>query len=99
MYSFPLVISCCDNLSNIPSKFVKYNDDPLFKVVTLVLYGAAINWVKNSIEEIEFDGNDLVPSEGHSFRSSMENLRLRDDFKREEYIRGSHPFSLRRQNS
>ena len=55
--------------------------------------------MKKSIEEIEFDGNDLVPSEGHSFRSNMENLRLRDDFKREEYIRGSHPFSLRRQNS
>ena len=35
MYGFPLAISCCLKISNIPSKFVKYIDVPLFKAVTL----------------------------------------------------------------
>lgn len=29
---------------------------------------------------MEFDGNDVVPSEDHSLRTSMNNLRLSDDF-------------------
>ena len=36
MYGFPLAISCCVKISNIPSKFVKYIDVPLFKAVTLI---------------------------------------------------------------
>ena len=48
-----------------------------------------------SIKEMEFDGNDVVPSEDHSLRISLENLRLRDDCQSEEQIRGSHPVSLR----
>ena len=40
-----------------------------------------------SIKEMEFDGNDAVPSEDHSLRISMENLRLRDELQREEQIR------------
>ena len=43
VYGFTLAISCCVKTSNIPSKFVKYIDVPLFKAVTLVVYGAAIN--------------------------------------------------------
>ena len=34
MYGFTLAISCCVKISNIPSKFVKYIDVPLFKAVT-----------------------------------------------------------------
>ena len=48
-----------------------------------------------SSKEMQFDGNDAVPSEDHSLRISMDNLRLRDDCQREEHIRGSHPVSLR----
>ena len=33
MYGFPLAISCCVKISNIPSKFVKYIDVPLFKAM------------------------------------------------------------------
>ena len=83
MYGFTLAISCCVKASNIPSKFVKYIDSPLFIAVTLVVYGAAISWVKMSSKEIEFDGNDVVPSEDHDLRISMENLRLKDYCQRE----------------
>ena len=34
MYGFTLAISCSVKTSNIPSKFVKYIDVPLFKAVT-----------------------------------------------------------------
>ena len=44
-------------------------------------------------KEMEFDGNDVVPTEDHNLRISMENLRLRDDCQREEHIRGSHQIS------
>ena len=54
----------------------------LFKAVTLVVYDAAINWMKVSIKQIEFDGNDAVPSEDHGVRISMENLSLRDSHKK-----------------
>ena len=47
---------------------------------------------------MEFDGNDVVPSQDHDLRISMENLRLRDDCQREEH-RGSHQVSLRGQSS
>ena len=43
MYGFPLAISCRVKISNIPSKYVKYIDVPLFKAATLVVYGVAIN--------------------------------------------------------
>ena len=36
-----------------------------------------------SSKEIEFDGNDVVPSEDHDLRISMENLRLKDYCQRE----------------
>ena len=52
MYGFPLAISCCVKISKIPSKFVKYTDVPLFKAFTLVVYGAAIHWLKIPIKEI-----------------------------------------------
>ena len=48
---------------------------------------------------MEFDGNDVVPSEDHDLRISMKNLRLRDDCQREEHITGSHQVSLRGQSS
>ena len=32
-----------------------------------------------SNKEMEFDGNDVVPSQDHDLRISIENLRLRDD--------------------
>ena len=48
---------------------------------------------------MEFDGNDVVPSQDHDLRISMENLRLRDDCQREEHITGSHQVSLRGQSS
>ena len=35
MCGFTLAISCCVKISNIPSKFVKYIDVPLFKAVTV----------------------------------------------------------------
>ena len=52
-----------------------------------------------SSKEMEFDGNDVVPSKDHDLRISMENLRLRDDCQREEHITGSHQVSLRGQSS
>ena len=48
---------------------------------------------------MEFDGNDVVPSQDHDLRIRMENLRLRDDCQKEEHITGSHQVSLRRQSS
>ena len=32
-----------------------------------------------SSKEMELDGNDVVPSEDHDLRISIENLTLRDD--------------------
>ena len=90
MYGFILAISCCVKTSNIPSKFVKYIDVPLSKAVTLVVYGAAINWVSMSSKEMEFDGNDVAPSEDHDLRISIKSLRLRNDCQREEHITESH---------
>ena len=99
MYGFTLAISCSVKTSNIPSKFVKYIDVPLFKAVTLVVYDAAINWVNISSKELEFDGNDVVPSQDHDLRINMVNLWLRDDFQMEEHITWSHQVSLRGQSS
>ena len=48
---------------------------------------------------MEFYGNYVAPSENHSLRVSMENLRLRDDCQREEYIKENHPASLRGKRS
>ena len=48
---------------------------------------------------MEFDENDLVPSEDHDLRFTMENLRLRDDCQREDHITGSHQVSFRGQSS
>ena len=48
---------------------------------------------------MEFYGNDVAPTENHGLRVSMENLRLRDDCQREEYIKEIHPVSLRGQKS
>ena len=79
MYGFTISIYCCVKTSSIPSKFVKYIDVPLFKAVTLVVYCTAINWVNISSKERVFDGNEVVPSDDHDFRISMENLRLRDN--------------------
>ena len=47
---------------------------------------------------MEFDGNDVTPSVDHSRRSSMENLKLRDDCQREKHIRRNYPVSLRDQS-
>ena len=44
---------------------------------------------------MDFDGSYMVPSEDYSVRIGMENMRLKDDWQREEHIRGSHPVSLR----
>ena len=52
-----------------------------------------------SSKEIEFDGNDVVPSEDHNLRISMENLRLKDDYQKEEHITESHQVSLRGKSS
>ena len=52
-----------------------------------------------SSKEMKFDGNDVVSSENHNLRISMENLRLRDDFQSKQDIRGSHQVSLRGQSS
>ena len=52
-----------------------------------------------SSKEMEFDGNDMVPSGDHDLRISMKNLRLRGDSQREEHITGSHQISLRGQSS
>ena len=52
-----------------------------------------------SSKEMEFDGNDVVPSQDHDLRIRMENLRLRDDCQREEYITGSHQVPLRGKSS
>ena len=50
MYGFTLAISCCVKTSNIPSKFVKYIDVPLFKAVTLaVVKTDAKNVLLNSL--------------------------------------------------
>ena len=99
MYGFTLAISCSVKTSNIPSKFVKYIDVPLFKAVTLVVYDAAINWVNISSKELEFDGNDVVPSQDHDLRINMVNLWLRDGCQMEEHITWSHQVSLRGQSS
>ena len=48
-----------------------------------------------SIKEMEFDANDALPSEDHSLKISMENLRLRDNCQREEKIGEIHQVSLR----
>ena len=45
-----------------------------------------------SIKEMDTDGSDLVLREDHSLRTSMENLKLRDDCQREKHIRGSYLF-------
>ena len=55
--------------------------------------------MKTSSKEMKFDGNDVVSSENHNLRISMENLRLRDDCQSEQHIRGSHQVSLRGQSS
>ena len=52
-----------------------------------------------SIKEMEFDGNDMIPSGDYSLRISVENLKLRDDCQREKHIRGSYPVSFREQSS
>ena len=52
-----------------------------------------------SSKEMEFDGNDLVPSGDHDLRIKMKNLRLRGDSQREEHITGTHQISLRGQSS
>ena len=52
-----------------------------------------------SINEMEFTVNDVVLSENHSLRTSMENLRLSDDCQREEHITNSHQVSLRGKSS
>ena len=52
-----------------------------------------------SSKEMKFDGNDVVSSENHNLRISMENLRLRDDYQSEQHIRGSQQVSLRGQSS
>ena len=52
-----------------------------------------------SSKEMEFDGSDVLPSEDHDLRISMENLRQRDDCQREERISGSHQASLKGQSS
>ena len=48
---------------------------------------------------MEFDGHDVVWSEDHIVRISMEHLGLRDGCLRKEQIRGSNPVSLRVQSS
>ena len=52
-----------------------------------------------SSKEMKFDGNDVVSSENHNLRISMENLKLRDDCQSEQHIRGIHQVSLRGQSS
>ena len=52
-----------------------------------------------SSKEMKFDENDVVSSENHNLRISMENLMLRDDCQSEQHVRGSHQVSLRGQNS
>ena len=52
-----------------------------------------------SSKEMEFDGNDVVPSKDHDLRISMKSLRLRNDCQREEHITESHQVSLRGQSS
>ena len=52
-----------------------------------------------SSKEMKFNGNDVVSSENHNLRISMENLRLRDDCQSEQHIRGSHQVSFREQSS
>ena len=49
-----------------------------------------------SRKKIKFDGNSVLQSENHNLRTSIENLRLRDDCQREEQIGGSHQVSLKR---
>ena len=46
---------------------------------------------------MEFEGDNVVPSEDHDLRISMKNLRLRDDCQRDEHITGIHQVSLRGQ--
>ena len=52
-----------------------------------------------SSKEIGFGGNNVVPSEDHDFRISMKNLRLRDDYQKEEHITENHQVSLRGKRS
>ena len=52
-----------------------------------------------SSKEMKFDGNDVISSENHNLRISIENLSLRDDCQSEQHIRGSHQVSLRGQSS
>ena len=52
-----------------------------------------------SSKEMKFNGNDVVSSEYHNLRISIENLRLRDDCQSEQHIRGNHQVSLRGQSS
>ena len=74
---------------------------PLFKAVTLVVYGTPISRVKMSIEKWSL--MDMMWYEAkiidHIVRISMEHLGLRDGCLREEQIRGSNPVSLRVQSS
>ena len=76
MYGFPLSISYCVEVSNIPNKFVKYIDVPLFKAVTLVLYGPTIKWEKRcqskkwSLMQVLWCQMRIIVSE---------NLELRDN--------------------
>ena len=69
MYGFPLSISCCVEISNIPNEFVKYIDVSLFKAVTLVVFGSTIKWEKRC-QSKKFDASIVVPSEDHSLRKS-----------------------------
>ena len=50
MYGFPLAMSCCVKISNIPSKFVKYIDVPLFKAVIEVPGVSILTYKANSKE-------------------------------------------------
>ena len=50
MYGFPLAMFCCVKISNIPSKFVKYIDVPLFKAVTEVPGVSILTYKANSKE-------------------------------------------------
>ena len=53
MYGFPLAISCCVKISNIPTKFVKYIDVPLFKAVTVTV--CCLEWAGT----LEGDKNNM----------------------------------------
>ena len=68
MYGFTLAISCCVKISNIPSKFVKYIDGPLFKAVTMeldvdvqsaVIKALAYDLKKNSSQHHDKDSSTM----------------------------------------